>query len=266
MADTPNTPPTPPPATGVSPAVQQRFADMDMLVRTTINGQEQVLPLSVVAAGYQTTAAGRALLEEARTIRQQTQIDARDAERLRSIERELRNSQNPDERLQRIASAFGVPVGNAPDGSESTPESTQIRALQQRLSELESRNTSVAVSSQIDQVLDAYPFFRQDPEAREAVRTEMLAAATLGLPADMSDIANRRHTHYVRLAGAAATNQRDARETRTAAMPNVPAGLGTPELSDIQVGTADDLANRGEGLRQKMMQGLNRFRQSALGG
>jgi hypothetical protein len=254
--ETPNTP-------APSPAVQQRFAEPDMLVRANIFGKETIVPVSVATADYQTREAGRQALEEAKRIRAEQHIDREHAERWRTLEHQLKT--NPEQALAGLERLSGV-TRQAQGFSEATPTSVddpKTREFNERLARIEANHNQVALKARVGEALDAFPYFRTDPEARAFAEKQILAHTVINPSTDPMDVAREVHSHEMKRASMAATAQRDGREANAAALPVVPAGAGYPDLSDIPQGKASDLSDGT--FRKNFLAAASRFGGTVLG-
>lgn len=243
-AQTPATPAqSPAQAAAASPAVQQRFAQDNDLLRLNVYGREQVIPVSEVKRDAQTYLAGKQALEQAKQLREETRTDQEHARRWRDIEMRLR--MNPQATLKELERLAGV-HHNAQEGLPQEIEQSRpvpdpnTRALEDRIAQLESRTNQTLLEQQMRQTLDTFPLFTQDEKARRVAEKQILAALVVDRNADLSQVAREVHSELFDLRSGNATAVRDQR-AELARTPNIPANLGVPDLADIPQGTAKSL-------------------------
>jgi hypothetical protein len=237
---------TPAPAPAPSPAVAQRFADPDMLVRANIFGKEEIVPVSVATADYQTKQASKLALDEAKRIRAESHIDREHAERWRVLEHQLKT--NPEQAFAGLERLSGV-TRQAQSGFSETPPTPaaprETSELTDRLTRLERTQNQVELKARVGEALDSFPYYRNNPEARGFAEKQILAHTVINPNTDPLDVARECHSYEMKRASVAETQTRDGRVANQANQPNIPAAVGYPDLSDIPQGKASDLTDGG---------------------
>ncbi len=273
MADPTPIPAVTPAPVPVSPAVAQRFAEPDMLYRGNIYGKEQIVPIKVLAEGWQSKEAGKMAIAEANRMKAELHLDSEHAARWRRLESQLTNPSTREQAFADLERLAGVTRAASFDPSD--PRSAQAaddpktRVLDERLRRIEEGQNQIALKARINETLDHFDVFKQDPELRSDAETQILAMQVVNPASDPMEIATRIYNRELTRGSASATQQRDQRQAAQKAMPLVPAGLGMPDLTDIPQGKAGDTRDGGpDGMttfKRNFMEAARRFTQAARG-
>jgi len=246
-----------------SPAPGVRMAGEDDMIEVKVYGKTQLVPVKLARQDYQTSAAGRQAIEEAKRIRAEAHLDREHAERYRNIEIGLRR--DPDGTIRNLERLAGVTrQEQSSEATEGAPrEDPKTRDLTERLERMERVHNQDRLKSQNSRALDEFPLFRNDAKAREFAEKQILAYQVLDPQTDPLEAARDIHTDLIRVRGVDQTQTRDNRLANEQRMPNIPTNAGMPDLSDIPVGKAEDMRNGT--FRQNLAKAMGRFRSMTTG-
>lgn len=266
QAPTPAATPTPAPALAPSPAVQQRMAAETDLVEIDVYGVKQLVPVSVAKRDYQTYKASQQALAEAKRIRSEQHVDREHAERWRQLEYGLRT--NPEQALAGLERLSGVTrsaqIGDSDVAPAAAPSpNTRETENEKRIRHLEAVQHQNELKATNRAALDAYPVFQQDARVRAAAEKQLLALEILDPNVDVNDAVREIHADLLAFRSGSATQIRDTRVERGQALPNIPANMGMPDLSDIPQGKDSD--TKDGTFRQRFIDAARRFGAGAVG-
>lgn len=241
---------------------------------------------AVVKVGEQEVPLKDALARAERA----TEIEARE-DRIKKLAGPLRigqqvtnllDSGRAEEALELVRKMGGIPPPASPaeaqEAGELGEEARPSRAQEQRLARIEQsleaivrRDSSQALSGQIERELDKYPIYTKKTPAsnrmRQDARTIAISLAAVDRDVSVEAAIRDRHTEDVRYIETAAQAQADSlRAAQQGHAPVIPPGMGMPELTKEELPTMDDLKKGGhQRLKAKLVNMMNKATRSRLG-
>lgn len=214
----------------------------DVIVRVPLQGGVQAdVKLSDLKRTYGITNAAEARLAKAnQQLLEQSQAISR-GEELLAVQRLAQT--NPEAAARRLAELTGVPIGVAPKVEDDDGLDPAARDIRNRLGQVEqvtgefkrlqSEDRVRQMHESIKSAVRSYPAYAQDEAWAQEI--DGFVAAQVVQPNNqltLHEIVARIHAKDHDRMSAQLTRERDTRAANVQALASVPAGVGTPALTD----------------------------------
>lgn len=243
-----------PAAAGTPPATPPVVLKPEALVTVTVDGKRFDEPVSKVVASYQMQSAAEKRLADAKALLESRRDQVTFAER---FQQQL--EKDPEavlEEISRVASerhgrkirprgwndpasdpGLGTGTGDPASATSQDPAvARKLRELESTVASLQQTSVERNRDTEVKSALDQYTILTATDEAGKRMRgfaeNALKAMKAQNPSASFADLASELHAGLQGLATAKATAERDASVARASALAGIPAGAGTPGLTD----------------------------------